>query len=274
MKTIKIKTPAKINLVLEILGRRADGFHEIRSIMQTVSLFDYLNITVEEGSEKITLSGNSSHIPYDENNIVFKAVKLFLEKTGIKNQSIEVYIEKNIPVAAGLAGGSSDAAGTLRGLNDLYGKPLSWEELHSLAAKLGSDVNFCLEGGTCLTTSRGEILEPMPTPELKIILLKPKNLFISAKEAYQRYDRLEEKPKPGNAEFYNDLEKAIIPAYPEIENMKNLLFELGCKNALMSGSGPTVFGIYENDVDISKLSKEYEVFKVHSIKSDNCGVSA
>ena len=266
MKTIKIKTPAKINLVLEILGLRADGFHEIRSIMQAVSLFDYLTITVKDGIERINLSGNSSLIPYDENNIVFQAVKLFLEQTGITKQSIDVYIEKNIPVAAGLAGGSSDAAGTLRGLNEIYGKSLSWEELHSIAAKLGSDVNFCLEGGTCLATSRGEVLEPIPTPDLKIVLIKPKNLFISAKEAYQRFDQLNEKSKSNNQEFYNDLEKAIIPAYPEIEKMKKLLLGLGCKNALMSGSGPTVFGIYEDDVDISAINSEYDIFKVNSIQ--------
>ncbi len=267
MKKINLKTPAKINLVLEILGKRPDGFHELHSVMQTVSLFDCLTITVKPGKNKINLSGNSIEIPYDENNIVFKAAKLFLEKTGIKDQTIDIFINKNIPVAAGLAGGSSDAAGTLRGLNEIYDYPLSIEEVHEIAARLGSDVNFCLEGGTCLCTGRGEKIERMPFKNLKFILIKPKNLFISAKEAYQRYDEIPGLTRNDNGMFYNDFEKVIIPAYPEIGQLKNLLLELGCKNALMSGSGPTVFGVYEGEVDISGLPEEYEVFKVYSVNS-------
>lgn len=265
MKEIKIKTPAKINLVLEILGKRPDGFHELRSIMQAVSLYDYLTITVESGKTEIKLSGTSQLIPYDENNIVYKATELFLRQAGIKNQNIHIYIEKNIPVAAGLAGGSSDAAGTLRGLNELFDYPLSREDLHSIAAQLGSDVNFCLEGGTCLATGRGEKIEHIPTPSLKIILVKPKNLFISAKEAYQRYAQLENKPVRNGAEYFNALEAAIIPAYPEIEQMKKLLLERGCKHALMSGSGPTVFGIFEGGIDLSGLPMEYEMFRLNTI---------
>ncbi len=272
MKKIKVKTPAKINLTLEILGKRPDSFHEIRSIMQAVSLFDYLNITLKPGSGKISLSGNSTLIPYDEKNIVYIALRLFLEYSGTKNLDIDIYIEKNIPVAAGLAGGSSNAAGTLRGVNEICGYPLGGEKLHSIASMLGSDVNFCLEGGTCLATSRGEKIERISAPGFKFVLVKPENLFIPAKEAYQRYSELNEKPKSGKKTtemFYNDLEKAIIPAYPEIEEMKTLLLGIGCKKALMSGSGPSVFGVYDDDIDVSVLPGGYEVFKAASVLEYN-----
>jgi len=283
MKKIRVKTPSKINLVLEILGKRADGFHEIRSIMQAVSLFDYLNITAQtDDKQKIQLSGNSSLIPYGQENIVFKAAEKFLNKAGIENQSINIYIEKNIPVAAGLAGGSSDAAGTLWGLNTLYDNSLSNKELHAIAATLGSDVNFCLQGGTCATTSRGEVLEPLSTPDLQIVLARPKNLYISAKEAYHRYSQLTAKPETKNFSgmknainsnrpeeiaslLNNDLEKAILPIYPKIEKLKNILLKSGCYNTLMSGSGPTVFGIYSEKIDLKKLPEEYEVFTVNSV---------
>lgn len=283
MKKIRVKTPAKINLVLEILKKRPDGFHEIQSIMQAVSLFDYLDIIVQNSETRtVRLSGNSSLIPYDRENIVFKAAETFLKKARIENQQINIHIEKNIPVAAGLAGGSSNAAGILWGLNMLYGNPLGYEELHAIASTLGSDVNFCLQGGTCIATRRGEALQPISVPDLKIVIARPNPLFISAKEAYQRYsesvkkpgikifDRMKTAVNRNNYEeiaslLSNDLEKAIIPAYPEIERLKKSLLGLGCINTLMSGSGPSVFGIYAEDIDISSIKEEYEVFKVNTI---------
>lgn len=289
MKKIKIKTPAKINLLLEILGNRNDGFHEIQSIMQAVSLFDYLSISVKNsGQQNIILKGNSDIIPYNEENIVYKAVELFLIKSGIRNQEIKIYIEKNIPVAAGLAGGSSNAAGALLGLNILYGNPFSFNELHKHASLLGSDVNFCLEGGTCCAVSRGEILEPINAPNLKIIIAKPKNLFISAKEAYKKYSGLKEKPNERNfkmmkdavlnnnadkiaALLNNDLEKAIIPAYPEIKDLKKELLKIGCINTLMSGSGPSVFGIYNKKAAVKELKDRYDIFIINTLQN---GVSA
>lgn len=288
MKKIKVKTPAKINLILEILCKRPDGFHEIRSIMQAVSLFDYLTITARDSDAMvISLDGNSGLIPYDRENIAFKAAEAFFKKVNIENQLINIYIEKNIPVAAGLAGGSSNAAGTLWGLNKLFGNPLSAGELHSIASILGSDVNFCLQGGTCIATSRGEVLQHLSTPDLKIVIARPKNLFISAKEAYQKYSKLAEKPETKYFErmkkainnnsrdeisslLNNDLEMAIFPAYPEIAQLKNVLLNLNCKNALMSGSGPSVFGIYTDNIDICPLAEVNEVFMSESI---NCGVT-
>ena len=307
---IKVKTPAKINLVLEILGKRPDGFHEIQSIMQAVSLFDVLTISrhpecneespllknkqilkqVQDDENKIEISGNSREIPYNEDNIAFKAAKLFLRHAKIENQQIKIHIEKNIPVSAGLAGGSSNAAGVLWGLNKLYEKPLSEEELHLLAAKLGSDVNFCLTGGTCVATSRGEVLQKVETPKLNFLIIKPSNIAISAKEAYTKYSELHAHHSEFISESHrfqyqqilkqvqnddfgflkNDLEAAILPDYPEIQEVKNYLLNLGCKGVLMSGSGSAVFGICDKDTDFIDLPQNWQCFKVHSI---NYGVA-
>ncbi|NLF82470.1 MAG: 4-(cytidine 5'-diphospho)-2-C-methyl-D-erythritol kinase [Candidatus Gastranaerophilales bacterium] len=285
MKQIKVKTPAKINLVLEIVGKREDGFHEIQSIMQAISIFDILTINVEDdSSENITISGDNPHIPYNQDNIAFKAAKLFLDKTGIANQKINIHIEKHIPVAGGMAGGSSNAAGVLWGLNRLYGSPLTEAELHSLAAKLGSDVNFCLVGGNCSATSRGEIIQPLSTPELAFMAIKPAKLFISAKEAYERYAALPAKPAAKNFEkmkekllqtkitdeianlLNNHLEDAILPAYPAITRAKQFLHDCGCKSVLMSGSGPSVFGICMPDTTFSSSPDGFELFKAVSIR--------
>lgn len=189
LNTIKIQCPAKINLTLKITGKRDDGFHNLDSIMQTISLFDYLTIKVEPSDKtEIILSGTSDEIPYNEKNLVYKAATLFLETTKIKSDyRISIFIEKNIPVAAGLAGGSTDAAGTLYGLNRIFDEPLSRKKLHELCAKLGSDLNLCLEGGRQKTSGRGEILESLPFEEFDVSLIKPINLGISAKEAYTKF---------------------------------------------------------------------------------------
>jgi len=290
---IQVKTPAKINLILEILSKREDGFHEIQSIMQAISLYDCLNIEAEEIDSHVALrmtkdrniielSGNSSLIPYDETNLVYKAAELFLQKTRLSGKKINIHIEKNIPVAAGLAGGSSNAAGTLWGLNQLFDNILKTSELHELASQMGSDINFCLEGGTNIATSRGEILSKSSTPDLNIAIIKPKNLFVSAKEAYTKYAALSKKPEIKGLEemksvifennpdkiaklLRNHLEKAILSDYSEIQEIKNYLIQKGCKNALMSGSGPSVFGIYEGEIDLSDAKPEWECFKVKTI---------
>jgi len=163
---IKVKTPAKINLTLEVLDKRPDGFHNIQSIMQMINLYDYLTINIEESnSTEIKLSGTSKEIPYDKTNLVYKATKLFLDNTNINNKSINIHIEKNIPIAAGLAGGSSNAAGTLYGLNQLFNNILNTNELHELCMLLGSDLNVCLEGGCLLATGRGEKIQKLPFRE-------------------------------------------------------------------------------------------------------------
>ena len=242
---IKLQCPAKINLTLKVTGKRLDGFHNIESIMQTISLYDYLTICANH-SEKISinLSGNSSEIPYDEKNLVYKAAMLFIERTNLSPHKIDIYIEKNIPVSAGLAGGSTDAAGTLYGLNKIFNEPLSKNELHSLCAKLGSDLNFCLEGGRQMTSGRGEILKPLEYKEFTVSLIKPVNLGISAKEAYTKFsDKLNSgfKSEFGNRnDFQNDLEWALIDNYEELKTIKKLYPE-----SVMSGSGSSYFSVNE-----------------------------
>lgn len=258
-KKISIKCPAKINLTLEILNKREDGFHNIQSVMQTIDLFDILTIEVIESENfEIKLSGTSTDIPYDEKNLVYKAAKLFIDAIGaVQTGSISIHIEKNIPIAAGLAGGSTDAAGTLWGLNKLFKNILTNKELHKLCALLGSDLNFCLEGGCQLTTGRGEVLEPLEFKEFNLSLIKPRNLGISAKEAYTKFSQLENKPnldmtsklvealKTDNLnleEFlHNDLEVAVINDYEELQKIKNTY-----PKSIMSGSGSTFFALQEN----------------------------
>lgn len=240
---IKVQCPAKINLTLKVLDKRPDGFHNIKSIMQTISLYDYLTITCEPSEKfEINLSGTSTEIPYNEKNLVHKAIMLFVEYANLSPHKINVFIEKNIPVAAGLAGGSTDAAGTLFALNEIFNKPLSKEELHKLCAKLGSDLNFCLEGGRQITEGRGEILTPLEFEEFKVSLIKPLNLGISAKEAYTKFSEKRSSnftSKFGSREtFKNDLEWAVIDDYEELKNIKNLY-----PDSVMSGSGSTYFSV-------------------------------
>lgn len=258
MQQIKVKCPAKINLTLEILNKREDGFHNIQSIMQTIDLFDVLNINIEKSEKfEIILSGTSEEIPYNEKNLVYKAISLFAESANVQQHKISVHIEKNIPISAGLAGGSTDAAGTLWGLNKLFNNVLPKEKLHALCAKLGSDLNFCLEGGCQLTTGRGEVLEQLPFTDFNLSLVKPKNLGISAKEAYTKFSELETKPnlnmttklvndfKTGMADIktclHNDLEVAVFNDYNELQEIK-----MKYPESIMSGSGSTFFILEQN----------------------------
>ncbi len=252
MKTIKVKTPAKINLTLEVLNKREDGFHNIQSIMQAISLYDFLTFTIEESKDfKIELYGDSNEIPYNESNLIYKAAVIFFEKINKKNLKLTVNIEKNIPVAAGLAGGSSDAAGTIYALNKLYDNVLNNDEVNNLCSKLGSDINFCLKGGCCLCTQRGEVIRELPVYEQSLALIKPKNIGISAKEAYTNFSKLKDKSNPDNTSklvkllqkgkfdktlLYNSLEKALFPFHKELSEIKNKV-----KGSLMSGSGSAFF---------------------------------
>ena len=263
--SVKIKCPAKINLTLEVVNRREDGFHNIKSIMQTISLYDYLTIYFKESFEnEILLSGTSSEIPYNEKNLVYKAADLFLKEAKLKGLSVNIHIEKNIPIAAGLAGGSTDAAGTLFGLNYLL-NVFNDEKLNELCSKLGSDLNVCLNGGTILATSRGEITEKVKNIQSELTLVKPKSLGISAGEAYSKYAKKEFKPQKNMTEkmleainnnknieagLYNDLEYAIFDDYKELQEIKRVY-----PNSIMSGSGSTYF-VLEN-IEKSKMTDEY-----------------
>ena len=271
MKKIKIKTPAKINLTLEVLNKRPDGFHNIQSIMQTVNLYDYLTFELEEKSGIIiNLSGNSKEIPYDERNLIYKCALKFFEKAGIKNAHLNVLVEKNIPVSAGLAGGSTNGAGTFYALNKLYNNMLNQNEVEELCAQMGSDLNFCLNGGCMLCTSRGEVTENLPFFEQNVSLIKPKNLGISAKEAYTKFSLLADKTNPNNTYklkqlleqgkfdkslIYNNLEKALFCDYKELQEIKNKL-----PNSLMSGSGSTFF-VLESSINADFDKNNYQIFE-------------
>ena len=278
MKSIRIKCPAKINLTLEIVNRREDGFHNIKSIMQLISLYDYLNITYEDSNKlEIFLSGTSKDIPYDEKNLVYKAAKIFCDKTNLTGK-ISIFIEKNIPIAAGLAGGSTDAAGTLYGLNKLLNTPLLDEDLEKLCASLGSDLNVCLNGGCLLATSRGENTKKINDINYPVTLIKPKRLGISAKEAYTKYASKTFKPQYNKTEkmlqainnnddikefLYNDLEYAVYDDYKELQTIKKYF-----PQAIMSGSGSTYF-ILENSIKFD-LYDDYEIYD--NLKFINHGV--
>ena len=259
MRKIKVKTPAKINLTLEVLNRREDGFHNIQSIMQTISLYDYLTFEVSENNGiEIILNGTSDEIPYNEKNLVYKAALKFLEVAKIENVKINIFIEKNIPVSAGLAGGSTNAAGTFFALNKLFDNVLSKEKIEELCASMGSDLNFCLNGGCMLCTSRGEKLENLDFEEFDLCLVKPKNLQISAREAYLAFDDLKEK-----STMPNDLEFALLDKYNELKFLNSLGLQ-------MSGSGPTYF-IKQSKLNI-KLDDNYQV--IENLKAINTGICA
>ncbi|MBE7706546.1 MAG: 4-(cytidine 5'-diphospho)-2-C-methyl-D-erythritol kinase [Cyanobacteria bacterium SIG30] len=252
MKKVKISAPCKINLNLKIKGILENGFHEIESIMQTVDLFDYLTIekceldSLNNQKFNVFLDGTKKEIlSYGESNIVYKASKLFFETTGIE-ASIKIFIEKNIPISAGLAGGSTDAAGVLYGLNELFNKPLNERDLLDLCEKLGSDLNFCLLGGRALVKGRGEVIEKLDFEPFNLTIVKPKNLSISAKEAYQKFDI-----SKGVSNLDNDLEWALLPFYKELQYLNSL----GLK---MSGSGSAYFKIGDFDYE---FNSSFEVFK-------------
>lgn len=251
MRSIKVAAPAKINLTLEVLDKRQDGFHNIKSIMQAISLYDYLTLNVSDcACTEIILTGNSSEIPYDERNLVYKACEKFLDVTHIKNKKIEIFIEKNIPVEAGLAGGSTDAAATFFALNKLFDNPINDKKIELLCASLGSDLNFCLYGGTAVCTGRGEKTEKIQTVVQPVTLIKPLGFGISAKEAYTKFSQMIDKSVPNNTEkfvksfdktlLYNSLEKAVINDYIQLIEIKSRV-----KNSMMSGSGPTFFVLAE-----------------------------
>lgn len=260
MKEIKVQAPAKINLTLDVIGKRADGFHDLKSIMHAISLYDYLTFKLEDSEGlSVELDGNSDEIPYDNSNLVYKAAMKFFEATNVQSAKISVYIEKNIPVAAGLAGGSTDAAATIFALNKLFDNVLSDGKINEICASLGSDLNFCLKGGCAICTSRGEKVRPIPFLELPVSVVKPRNLKISAKEAFEEYDFQEEKKCVNSTEaltnlivcghfdqslIHNDLEQPILWKYSGANNIKYNL-----KNSYMSGSGP-IFYTFSKELDV------------------------
>lgn len=269
MTKIYEKAPAKINLLLDVLRKREDGFHEVEMIMTMVDLADRLEME-ELPRDQIVLSSQVGFIPLDEKNLAFQAAKLVKERYGVK-QGVYIHLDKQIPVAAGLAGGSSDAAATLRGLNRLWGLNLGGEELERLGAELGSDVPFCIRGGTALATGRGEKLQPIQSPpQCWVILAKPP-INVSTADVYGKLRANELKPHQhpslknmldaiANESFPdvcaslgNVLETVTLDRYPEVKQIKECMERLGADGVLMSGSGPTVFGLVSKEMKVARI---------------------
>ncbi len=243
MNKIKVKAPSKINLDLKILGIK-EGYHMIRSTMQSVNLCDFITISK---ANTLSLSGTKGDLlSWGAENIVYRASSLFFETLG-KNLGADIFVEKNIPISAGLAGGSTDAAAVLYGLNLLYDKPFEEFQILNMCEKLGSDLNFCLKGGRCIVEGRGEILTPTEFEPFDLTIAKPKKLGISAGEAYRAFDA-----KNGISNLENDLEWALLGKYAEIDYLHNL-------GLSMSGSGSAFFKIGKFDIDIDE--NNYEVFR-------------
>ena len=256
---------AKINLALAILGIRKDGYHELQSVMQSIELHDIVRVR-RQGDQVVCRCGALS----GTENLAYKASVLFLERCEL-TEGIVIEIEKNIPIQAGLAGGSTDAAATLRLLNQLYGEPLERRELHQLAVRCGADVAFCLRGGTMWATGRGEQLDLLPTPpKLDLILVKP-YAGVNTREAYRRFDlagqggylrrtNWEKALNQGSetiAELlYNDLELVSAQMVPQILSLKQQLLDAECYGALMSGSGSSVFGIAKGRQHAQEVARQ------------------
>jgi len=237
---MKLRSFAKINLSLRVFEKRPDGYHNLESVMQSVSLHDIITIEFIEKGIEVTCS--DPKVPQGKNNIAYKAAELFLGRgTGDAGRGVKIHIEKKIPMAAGLAGGSSNAAAVLFGLNQItdYDLRITNDELMNLAAQIGSDVPFCLTGGTCLVKSRGDVVEKQePWPKTYFILVCP-DLHVSTKWAYEEFDRVHVEAPEG---IKNDLEPVVASRYDIVTETKEKLLRAGCSEAQMSGSGPSVFG--------------------------------
>jgi 4-diphosphocytidyl-2-C-methyl-D-erythritol kinase len=265
MSRCTLAAAAKINLYLRILGLRGDGYHEVAMVLQSVNLRDTIHLTTQPRKD-MSITCDHPHVPMDATNLALKAAHLLAEAFPKQATGVHIHIEKRIPVAAGLAGGSSNGAAVLVGLNHLWDLGLTLPELQALAAQLGSDMPFCVQGGTALGTGRGDILEPLPPlTGGAVVLAKCRHLSISTPWAYRTYSEtfghtfdLAAAPESDHfvqilsghslpeiaAHLHNDFEKVVLPAYPEIAQLKQDLVNRGALGSLLSGSGPTVFALY------------------------------
>lgn len=259
---------AKINLTLDVLGKRPDGYHDVEMIMQTVSLYDM--IIVDKCDEGIEITTNLKFLPTNENNIAYKAAREFFSYTGV-NKGCKIMIHKNIPVAAGLAGGSGNAAAVLCSLDKLYNTNLTLDELKEIGVKLGADVPYCITGGTALATGIGEIIAPLPSlPKCCILMVKPP-VSVSTGAIYSQIDSAEITSHPDTNAMIDAIVNGEIcqiaknlsnvmgtvteTMHPIIKGIKNKMIKNGALGAVMSGSGPTVFGIFP-DYETAKKSHD------------------
>ncbi len=267
---MRLRAMAKINLALDVLGKRPDGYHDVRMIMQTISMYDALDIQIKKESG-IELSTNLPYVPADSRNLAYKAADLLMQEFHIK-EGLQIRLEKFIPVSAGMAGGSSDAAAVLVGVNNLFRLGLSQEELMKRGSTLGADIPYCVMRGTALAEGIGEKLTPLPSvPECFVLIGKPP-VSVSTKAAYEslRLDAIDQRPdidgmieslKAGDLQgitsrMQNVFQPGISEAHPVIGDIIKLMEENGAMKAIMSGSGPSVFGIYEKRKDASNAAEK------------------
>jgi 4-diphosphocytidyl-2-C-methyl-D-erythritol kinase len=288
MACINLKSRAKINLSIDVLGKRNDGYHIVEMIMQTIDLYDYIEIS-ERDDNKINIKSNNVNIPLNEDNIVYKAANLIKEKFNI-NRGLDIYIQKNIPVAAGMAGGSSNAAAILVGLNEMWNLNISEQDLMEIGLKLGADVPFCINGGAALAQGIGEQLTKIKCLNDTYILVCKPDIFVSTAEVYKNLDMNKVPKRPNNKLLINCLENQEIKLlaknmvnvlesvtsnnYEEINKIKDIMIKYGALGSMMSGSGPTVFGLfdeYEKAVKTSEyLKRQYN--QTYLVESSERGV--
>ncbi|MBB5174911.1 4-(cytidine 5'-diphospho)-2-C-methyl-D-erythritol kinase [Texcoconibacillus texcoconensis] len=255
-----VKAPAKINLSLDVLHKRDDGYHEVEMVMTTVDLADRIEIT-EVSKDAVFVDVSKGIVPSDHQNLAYQAAMLLKKRFGVR-KGVHLYIHKHIPVSAGLAGGSTNAAATLRGLNKLWGLGLSIDELAELGSEIGSDVPFCVYGGTALATGRGEKIEKLSTPPPCWVVLAKPPIGVSTKEIYGNLnlndiahpntEAVIEAINQGDFEricssLGNAMEATTFSLYPKVDNLKKQMENFGADGVLMSGSGPTVFALAKNE---------------------------
>ena len=278
MRELKLKAKAKINLGLDVVRKREDGYHEVRMIMQMINLYD--KITLRKKTEPgITVTANLSYLTVNEDNLVYRAAKLLMDEFQVDG-GLEIELQKYIPVAAGMAGGSTDAAAVMVGVNRIFQLGLNKKQLMERGVKIGADVPFCIMRGTALAEGIGEELTPLPAmPHCSLVIAKPK-IHVSTKFVYGnlKVGELTEHPdidgqvqalRENNLEqlvtrMGNVLETVTIPAYPVIDEIKHTMMKYGAMGAMMSGSGPTVFGIFEKEdkaQEVCRLLKKEKAAK-------------
>lgn len=267
-----IKAYAKINISLDVVGKREDGYHLLRMIMQNIDLYDLINI--EKAANGINISSNKPYIPTDERNLGYKAAKLFMEKYNLQG-GVDINIRKSIPVAAGLAGGSTDAAAVLKGIRSIYDMDVSDEELMELGLKIGADVPYCIMGGTALCEGIGEKITPLKSFKDHIMIVVKPPFGVSTKEVYQSLDisRIYKHPdteglikavEENDLKYVcggmkNILENVTLRKHIILKDIKNEMLRMGALGAMMSGSGPTVFSFFD---DMLKAQQCYDKFKM------------
>lgn len=286
MTGYELKAYAKINLGLDVLGRLPGGYHEVKMVMQTVGICDVL--IFEKIKSGIVISTDSGELPVNEDNLIYKAVKLLFDKYGI-HEGIRIHLQKKIPIAAGMAGGSSDAAAALKGINEIFSLGCSMEELQKMGVEIGADVPYCVMGGTALAEGIGEKLTVLkPLPDCTFLIAKP-DINVSTKYVYEHLDAEENYKHPDIdgmvqaiensslediiARLGNVLESVTIPEHPIIGTIKERMRALGAAGSMMSGSGPTVFGMF---TDRERAQEAFEKLKEEKLAkqvflTQNCG---